>query len=414
LWFLLTINKTILKTANNYVSRPIYLNRIIPFIGQNLIKVLIGQRRVGKSYLLFQLMDIIKSKEPNAPIIYINKEYHEFEGIHDHGSLNKYLANNLKSGVRNYIFIDEVQDISGFEKSLRSLQAKGEHDIYITGSNAFLLSGELATYLSGRYIEFKIYSLSFNEFLNFRKEEDTVAGFLQYLKFGGLPYLVNLELSEHLVFDYLRNIYAAILFKDVVARHNIRNISLLENLIRYLADNTGSLLSAKSISDFLKAQKISVSPNVILNYLYYLEEAFFLLKVNRAELQGKKIFEIGQKYYFEDIGLRHALWGYRTTDISKILENIVYIHLRIAGYSVYVGKYQDKEIDFVCERGNEKLYIQVAYLLMDERTIQREFGNLELLSDNYPKYVLSMDENASGNRNGIEHRHVRDFIKDLI
>jgi predicted AAA+ superfamily ATPase len=404
----------LVKTPQNYISRPIYLNRVSPFIGQNLIKVLIGQRRVGKSYLLFQIMDIIKSKQPNASIVYINKEYHEFEGIHDHITLNKYLANNIKPGERNYIFIDEVQDIAGFEKSLRSLQAKAEHDIYITGSNAFLLSGELATYLSGRYIEFKIYSLSYSEFLNFRNEGDSSENFLQYLKFGGLPYLINLELSEHLVFDYLRNIYAAILFKDVVARHNIRNIALLENLIRYLADNIGSLLSAKSVSDFLKAQKVSVSPNVILNYLSYLEEAFFLLKVNRAELQGKKIFEIGQKYYFEDLGLRHALLGYRTTDISKILENIVFLHLRIAGYNVHVGKYQDKEIDFVCERGNEKIYIQVAYLLIDERTIQREFGNLELLSDNYPKYVLSLDEDAKGNRNGIEHRHIRDFLRNLI
>ncbi|MBX2901013.1 MAG: ATP-binding protein [Cyclobacteriaceae bacterium] len=386
----------------------------MPYIGQNLIKVMVGQRRVGKSYLLFQLIDVIKSSNPNAPIIYINKEYHEFEGIQDHTSLNKYLTNQIKVGVRNYIFIDEVQDIAGFEKSLRSLQAKGEHDIYITGSNAFLLSGELATYLSGRYIEFKVFSLTYSEFLNFRKEADSAEVFLKYLKFGGLPYLINMELNEHLVFDYLRNIYAAILFKDVVARHNIRNVSLLENLIRYVGDNIGNLLSAKSISDFLKAQKISVSPNVILNYLSYLEEAFFLLKVNRAELQGKKILEIGQKYYFEELGLRHALLGYKPTDISKILENIVYLHLRVAGYNVHVGKYQDKEIDFVCERGNEKIYIQVTYLLMDDRTIQREFGNLELLADNYPKYVLSMDEDAGGNRNGIQHRHLRTFLRDLI
>jgi predicted AAA+ superfamily ATPase len=403
-----------LKTAKNYISRPIYLNRISPFIGQNLIKVLIGQRRVGKSYLLLQLMDMIVEKEPNAPILYINKELHEFEGIHNHTSLNKYLADHIKPNARNYIFIDEIQDISGFEKSLRSLQAKGEHDIYITGSNAFLLSGELATYLSGRYIEFKIFGLTYSEFLDFRNENDSSTIFFQYLKFGGLPYLINLELKDELVFDYLRNIYAAILFKDVVARHSIRNVSLLENLVRYIADNIGSLLSAKSVSDFLKAQKISVSPNVILNYLSFLEEAFFILKVNRTELRGKKILEIGQKYYLEDLGLRHALLGYRATDIAKVLENMVYLHLRVAGYEVHVGKYLDKEIDFVCQRGNEKLYIQVTYLLADERTIKREFGNLELISDNYPKYVLSMDEQSLGNRNGIEHRHVRDFLRTLV
>ncbi len=396
--------------AKKYTIRPIYLDRIAPFIGQNLIKVLVGQRRVGKSYLLLQLMDKIKEASPDAHIIYINKELNDFEEIKDHVTLNRYLANHIVPNKRNYIFIDEIQDIIGFEKTLRSLQAKNEHDLYITGSNAFLLSGELATYLSGRYIEFKIFGLTYSEFLEFRNAAEGVGSFSDYLKFGGLPYLVNLELQDELVFDYLRNIYAAILFKDVVARHSIRDISLLQNLIRYLADNIGSLLSAKSISDFLKAQRISVSPNVILNYLSYLEEAFFILKVNRTELRGKKIFEIGQKYYLEDMGLRHALLGYRPTDIGKILENTVYIHLRVAGYEVHVGKYLDKEIDFVCQRGNDKMYIQVAYLLSDEQTVVREFGNLELIKDNYPKYVLSMDEFAAGNRNGVQHRHVRDFL----
>jgi uncharacterized protein len=397
-----------------YVKRPIYLNRIAPFVGQNLVKVLVGQRRVGKSYLLLQLIDKIKEAEPDASIVYINKELNDFEAITDYKSLNKYLTEQLVPGKRNYIFIDEIQDIDGFEKTLRSLHAKGEHDLYITGSNAFLLSGELATYLSGRCIEFKIFGLTYSEFLQFRNSPDGGESFLQYLKYGGLPYLINLELKDDFVFDYLRNIYAAILFKDVVARHSIRDISLLENLVRYLADNIGNLLSAKSVSDFLKAQKISVSPNVILNYLSYLEEAFFVLKVNRTELRGKKIFETGQKYYLEDMGLRHALLGYRPSDIGKILENVVYVHLRVAGYEVHVGKYQDKEIDFVCQRGNEKIYIQVAYLLEGEQTIAREFGNLELIKDNYPKFVLSMDEFPSGNRNGIEHRHVRDFLKLLV
>jgi uncharacterized protein len=397
-----------------YVKRPIYLDRIAPFVGQNLVKVLVGQRRVGKSYLLLQLIDKIKEAEPDASIVYINKELNDFEAITDYKSLNKYLTEQLVPGKRNYIFIDEIQDIDGFEKTLRSLHAKGEHDLYITGSNAFLLSGELATYLSGRYIEFKIFGLTYSEFLQFRNSPDGGESFLQYLKYGGLPYLINLELKDDFVFDYLRNIYAAILFKDVVARHSIRDISLLENLVRYLADNIGNLLSAKSVSDFLKAQKISVSPNVILNYLSYLEEAFFVLKVNRTELRGKKIFETGQKYYLEDMGLRHALLGYRPSDIGKILENVVYVHLRVAGYEVHVGKYHDKEIDFVCQRGNEKIYIQVVYLLEGEQTIAREFGNLELIKDNYPKFVLSMDEFPSGNRNGIAHHHVRDFLKSLV
>lgn len=398
---------------HTYIKRPVYLNRIMPYIGQNLVKVLVGQRRVGKSYLLRLIMDVIREREADAPIIYINKELYEFEFIQNYMVLNDYLTKTIRPGRRNYIFIDEIQDIQDFEKSIRHFHTLGEHDIYITGSNAFLLSGELATFLSGRYIEFKIFGLTYAEFLTFQQLTDSSETFISYLKYGGLPYLMNMKLHDELVYDYLRNIYSAILFKDVVKRHSIRNVHLLENLVRYLADNVGSLLSAKSISDFLKSQKVKVSPNLILNYLSFLEEAFFVFKVSRTELRGKKHLEIGQKYYFEDLGLRHSLIGYRSSDIEKILENCVYLHLRVAGYEVNVGKFYDKEIDFVCTRGQDKMYIQVAYLLADDKTMAREFGNLELIQDNYPKLVLSMDEHAMGNRNGIEHKSVRDFIQQL-
>jgi uncharacterized protein len=375
---------------------------------------MVGQRRVGKSYLLLQLMDRILEQDANANIIYINKELFEHDALRDYKDLMKVVHAQTDSSKENYLFIDEIQDIEHFEKAIRSLQAKGEHDIYITGSNAFLLSGELVTYLSGRYIEFKIFGLTYNEFLNFHSLPDSQDSFMSYLKFGGLPYLINLELTDELVFEYLRNIYAAILFKDIVSRHRIRNVSLLQNLVNYVADNVGNLLSAKSISDFLKSQKVKVSPNVILNYLGFLEEAFFVLKVNREELRGKKIFEIGQKYYLEDLGLRHALLGYRTADIGKILENVVYLHLVIAGFQVGIGKFQNKEIDFVCTRGDEKIYVQVAYLITDEATMKREFGNLELIYDNHPKYVVTLDEKASGNVAGIKHVHIREFIKQLV
>ncbi len=403
-----------MKSSNNYTKRPIYLDRVKPYIGKNLIKVLVGQRRVGKSILLLQLMDIIRQQDPNGNIIYINKELFEHDSLRDFKDLMKSVNAQTNKEVKNYLFIDEIQDIDDFEKAIRSLQAKGEHDIYITGSNAFLLSGELATYLSGRYVEFKIFGLTYNEFLTFHQLSDSQETFLTYLRYGGLPYLININLTDDLVYDYLRNIYAAILFKDIVARHNIRNVSLLENLVSYVADNVGNLLSAKSISDFLKSQKVKVTPNVILSYLRFLEQAFFILKVNREELRGKKIFEIGQKYYLEDLGLRHALLGYRTADIGKILENIVYLHLVIAGYQVRIGKFQNKEIDFVCTRGDEKIYVQVAYLITDEATRKREFGNLELAYDNHPKFVVSLDENASGNMAGIKHVHIREFIKQLI
>lgn len=398
---------------NLYTLRPIYLDRIKPYLGKNLIKVLVGQRRVGKSYLMLQLMDIIREQDKHANIIYINKELFEYDALRDYKDLIKTVNTQTVKEGKNYLFIDEIQDIENFEKALRSLQAKGEHDIYITGSNAFLLSGELATYLSGRYVEFKIFGLSYNEFLIFHALPDSQDAFLKYLRYGGLPYLINISLTDALVFDYLRNIYAAILFKDIVARHNIRNVSLLENLVSYVADNIGNLLSAKSISDFLKSQKVKVTPNVILNYLSFLEQAFFILKVNREELRGKKVFEIGQKYYLEDLGLRHALLGYRAADIGKVLENIVYLHLVIAGYQVRIGKFENKEIDFACTRGDEKLYVQVAYLITDDATRKREFGNLKLVYDNYPKFVVSMDDDAGGNIDGIKHVHIREFIKQL-
>lgn len=244
-----------MEIGKKNIPRPLYLNRIKPFVGQNLIKVLIGQRRVGKSYLLLQLIDGIIAKDKSANIIYINKELFEFDDLRNHKDLIKIVNEKSKADVKNYLFIDEIQDVEDFEKAIRSLHAKGAYDIYITGSNAFLLSGELATFLSGRYIEFKIFGLSYGEYLTFHNKSESSETFSQYLKYGGLPFLINLELKDDLVFEYLRNIYAAILFKDVVGRHNIRNVSLLENLVSYVSDNIGSLLSAKSISDFLKAQK---------------------------------------------------------------------------------------------------------------------------------------------------------------
>jgi predicted AAA+ superfamily ATPase len=396
-----------------FINRPLYLDRIAPYAGQNLVKVLVGQRRVGKSVLLHQLMELVRALDRNAHCIYINKELFEFDSIRNYRDLVRAVKKQTMPGAANCLFVDEIQDIDHFESAIRSLVAEKKYDIYITGSNAFLLSGELATFLSGRYIEFKVFGLSYREFLVFQQLTDSSDSFQTYLRYGGLPYLSHLPLTDTLAFDYLRNIYAAILFKDVVARHNIRNVSLLENLVRYVADNVGSILSAKSISDFLKSQRVKVTPNVILDYLGYLEQAFFILRVNREDLRGKKIFEIGQKYYFEDLGLRHALLGYRTADMGKILENIVYLHLQIAGYRVTVGQLANREVDFVCTRGDERMYVQVAYLIADEATRKREFGNLELISDNYPKFVVSMDENAGGNQAGIQHVSVREFVLKL-
>ena len=407
------MDKNYIIPKNEYIKRQSYIDKILPYIDKNIIKVIVGQRRVGKSYMLYQIIDLILSTKPKSDIIYINKELNQFDDIKNEKDLMNYINDKKQKKGKTYLFIDEIQEIFQFEKLLRSLQAEGGYDIYITGSNAFLLSGELATYLSGRYIEIKVYGLSFNEFLTFHGLPNNNESLSAYLRYGGLPYLINLKLEDHIIFDYLKNIYAAILFKDVVSRHSIRNIHFLENLVTFLADNTGNLVSAKKISDYLKSQKMTISPNVVLNYLSYLEASFFIFKVNRSDISGKKIFEISEKYYFEDLGLRHSIIGYKLTDIGKILENLVFIHLKTRGFDVKTGKTGDKEIDFICERGGEKIYIQVAYQIKDDKTKNREFGNLLEIKDNYPKLVISMDEILGNTYEGIEHLNIRDFLSNF-
>lgn len=398
-----------------YIKRISYLKRIRPFMNKDVIKVLAGQRRVGKSYLLFQIMDeLVRLGLKKNDLLYINKELHEFDALRDYRDLLNYIKRSTKGKKKTALFIDEIQGISQFEKALRDLQATGGYDIYCTGSNASLLSGELATYLSGRYVEIEVYSLSYPEFLIFHKLENSEDSLLKYVKYGGLPYLIHLDLSDEVVYDYLRSISNTILFKDVVARYSIRNVAFLERLVEYVADNVGSLVSAKKISDFLKSQNTRISPNVVLNYLSFLSDAFLVFKVRRSEIGGKRLFEINDKYYFQDCGLRHALVGYRLSDVNKVLENIVYMHLRASGYTVTVGQMGVREVDFVGEKKGEKLYVQVAYLIPDKKTWDREFGNLLLIPDNYPKFVVSMDKMIEGGEKGIKHMHITQFIKALL
>lgn len=394
-----------------YIKRDRYLSAIEPFIDKDVIKVLVGQRRVGKSYLLLQVMDAVRSKGiPASRIVFINKELHEFENIQNHRDLLAYVSQKGPKSGRAYVFIDEIQEIAQFEKALRSMQASGRYDIYCTGSNAQLLSGELATTLSGRCVEIKVFGLSYGEFLKFHRVEEGPDAFAKYIRYGGLPYLANLELVDDVAYEYLRNIYGAILLKDIVARHGVRNVNFLERLVEFLADNTGRLVSAKRISDFLKSQRIQISPNVVLNYLSLLSSAFFVFKVPRADVVGKKVFEIGEKYYFEDLGLRHSIIGYRPNDIEKVLENLVFLQLKMQGYKVAVGKFGEREIDFVCEKAGERLYVQVCYLLTDEKVRNREFGNLLAIPDNFPKLVVSMDEFPGQTFKGIGHVPVRQFL----
>jgi len=290
-----------------FISRPIYTERIKPFIDKEIIKVISGQRRVGKSYILFQLIEEIKKSNPTANIIYINKELKLYDQILDDNLLYDYVKSNLKDGEKNYLFVDEIQEIAHFEKALRSLLAENCCDIFCSGSNANMLSGELATFLAGRYIEFTIHSLGYEEFLNFFQLSNSSDSLNKYLTVGGMPYLKVIGLDEYAVFEYLRNVYASILLKDVVAREGIRNIPFLENLIGFLADNVGSLFSANNIAKYLKSQRATVSAQSVLNYLHPLINAFFVYKVLRYDIVGLKNFEVGEKYYFEDIGLRNSI-----------------------------------------------------------------------------------------------------------
>lgn len=399
-----------MKLPQTLINREVYIRRIQPFMRKSIAKVLIGQRRVGKSFLLFQLMDKVQQEEPDANIIYLNFEDFAFNQIRTAEDMYAYISSRLLEGKYNYIFIDEIQEIAHFEKVVRSLLLDPFNDVYITGSNAKMLSGELATYLSGRYVEFKIYSLSYLEFLQFHRLENTRQSLDLYSRYGGLPYLINLPLTDEVVNEYLKSVYSTIVFRDVVSRYNLRNIDFLEKLIRFLAENIGSLFSAKNISDYLKSQHTAISVTQIQNYTHYLSNAFLVRRVERYDLVGKRVFEIGEKYYFENLGIRNIVIGYRITDRAKLLENLVYNHLLYLGYEVRIGYIGDKEIDFIGEKSNEKIYVQVALQINNETTAQREFGNLLKIPDNYLKIVVT-DEAFQGNTyEGIRHYSIQDFL----
>lgn len=396
-----------IKTFKN---REIYLKKIEPFMKKDIIKVLIWQRRVGKSYILFQIIQFLQKNfsVSENEILYINKELNEFDFIKNYQDLLDFIK---KTPEKKYIFIDEIQDIEYFEKALRDLQAIWEYDIYISGSNANMLSSEIATILTGRYIEFEIFPLNYMEFLDFHNLENSRQNFLKYMKFWGLPYLKNLELDEEIVMDYIKSIYNTILLKDIVKRYSIRNIDFLDRLVIFLADSIWSLFTANNIAKYLKSQKVQIWLNSILEYLWFLNNIFLINKVKRQEVVGKKIFEINEKYYFSDIWLRNfILWWYKHSDIWKILENIVFLHFKSLGYSVFVWKNGNKEIDFIVEKWRDKKYIQVAYLLESEETRQREFWNLLEIKDNYQKIVLSLDEFVEWDFLWIEHYNIIDYI----
>ncbi len=395
--------------------RPKYDTRIRPFIGKSLIKVLIGQRRVGKSYLLRQVQAEISATSASYNLILIDKEREDFRQITNDIELSAHIHSKAVTtpGVMNYVFIDEVQEIKDFENSVRSFAAQPNYDLYITGSNSEILSGELATRLSGRYIEIPVFSLDFKEFLIFHDLESNQESLHLFLKYGGMPFLRNLELRDEIAFEYLKNVFTSILYRDILTRYNIRNVNFLDRLIRFTADNIGSILNAKKVSDYLKSQKINISVNTVMDYLGYLVNSQIIVPVKRIDLKGKRNFEIGEKFYFQDLGMRNALAGFRISDMGKLIENCVFHHLISNGFTVFTGDWQTQEIDFVAEKNNERVYIQVAYVLTEQSTIDREFGNLALIQDNYRKLVVSMDPSFTNTLNGIEHWNLLRFLEEF-
>lgn len=396
------------------IRRQSYIDKIEKYLGKETIIVLVGQRRVGKSCILKMIRDD-KMADSDNNVIYIDKEKWQYDAIQTYKDLNEYIERYWVNDKHNYILIDEVQDIEEFERSVRSFRTEPNTDIIITGSNARMLSNELSTLIGGRYKEIYIQSLSYNEFLEFHNLSDNDESLSLYIQYGGMPGLAKIGLEEDDAREYQIDIYHTVLLKDVIMRNQIRNVPFLENLVRFLADNIGKLISANSIAKYMKSQGESITSSVVINYISFLCEAYILHKVNRYDIHGKRVFENNDKFYFEDNGVRNAIaGGTREGDIEKVIENIIYQHLVRLGYQVYVGQLQAGEIDFVCTKPEgQRIYVQASFIIAEQATREREFGNLRSIKDNYPKYVISMTPLLTKNDDdGITHIHLRKFLRE--
>lgn len=393
------------------ILREKYMSKIRPFINQPIIKVLTGIRRSGKSVMLELIQnELIKQGMDKKYFMSINLESkkNQFEntvdGIYEH--VKRFVE---KSNQKVYLFFDEIQEIEDWETLINAVMIDFDTDIYITGSNAKLLSGELATYLAGRYVEIKIYPFSYIEILDLFPTKNKQEIFQIYLVRGGMPFLYQFPIDERSAMQYLNDIYDSIILKDIATRNKVRDIELLKRMIQYFIANIGNTFSASNISKYLKSELRSVSTETIYNYIEYCKTACFLHLVQREDLLGKKILQFQEKIYIADHGIREAVYGNNMRDINQTLENIVYMELLSRGYDVRIGKNLNNEVDFVAEEGNSRIYVQVSYLLASDETMEREFSVLESIPDNYPKYVVTMDEIDRG-RNGIKHMNIRDFL----
>lgn len=400
------------------IPRPKYLEKILSLINRDVMLILIGQRRVGKSYLLRLVKEYLEKNEPDANIVYINKEFDISGEISDARQLYDYADRRLPEGGRNYLLIDEVQDIDNYENALRSLHAQDRCQIIATGSNAYIFSSELSTRLAGRYIEIPIYNLSYREFLSFRNIPDSDENLLKFLKVGGLPGLTHFDIDDdNQLTDYLSGVYDTIMLRDVISREKIRNIRFIHNLSRYIADTAGKLFSLRNICNVMKTEGENITTSLTSSYMGFLSNAMLINEVHRYDIHGKRLLETLSKFYFSDHGLRNLLCGFKLlTGIEKVMENVVYLYLLQQGYKVNVGILRIGEVDFVATRNSNIIYVQVTYLLNSEDTIKREFGNLAAIKDNYPKYVVSMNPIVGDldQYPGIRHVSLRQFLTSDI
>lgn len=393
-----------------YIPREKYIEQIVPYIDKDMVKVILWQRRTGKSYLLLMIIDYLLTEKwiSEDEIIYINKESIERDDVRNYQDLNKAIEKH------RYIFIDEIQEIDERERSIASIKETWNHDIYITWSNAELLESEIATLLWWRYIKFIVYPLDYKEFLMFHKLPDDESSLITYMRYWGMPLLTWLDLQQETE-KYMEWMYDSIVLRDIVQRNNLRNTALLDSLLVYLAKHVSSLFSANNISKYLKNENIKLSPNIIIEWIKHSQQAFLLQWIRRYDIKWKEIISTKQKYYFTDIWLRNyiAWWFDAKNDIEKILENLIYSHLVSHNYDILIGEFEDKEVDFIAQKWKEKIYVQVSYHIWSEKTEQREFSALEKIRDNYRKIVVTMDKIFEWSYEGIEHMHLQTFLQSI-
>ena len=392
------------------INRKIYTDYILNLLGKGEVVVLTGHRRAGKSCIIECLADLLKEK---GHVMYIDMENPDYVEIESYEQLNEWIKSHLVQGQRNYLLIDEVQEIVSFEKTLRYWVKQPDMDIVVTGSNAMMLSSDIASVFAGRYFRVHIQSLNYSEFLQFHKMSDSSESLTSYLRWGGLPFLCNIPAEDiRTRTDYLGSIYDTIFVKDIINRKQVRNVAFIDNLARFVADNSGKVFSASSIAKYLKNGEMSVSSNTVADYMNMLCATYMIDRVHRYDIRGKRLFEQQEKYYYEDLGIRNYLCrDKRQSDMEKVLENAVYIKLLNMGYTVYVGQLDGKEIDFVARRGDEVAYYQVSLQISSPETYEREYGNLKRIKDNHPKYVITMDPLAQlVNDEGIITLQASEFL----